>query len=255
MPNGATHLLNLIEEAANHKDLAAIMAMVTTELGFDYFALTHHVDLLSPRGREVIHLHNYPERWAEFYARNRFSVCDPVHRASHVTSIGFRWAKMPAMIRLTSQDRQMLTMGREQGIGDGFTVPVHVRGEAQGSCSFANRAGRPLPDNILPANIVGAYAFEAARRLSSGRGRSDPRVMVHLTDRQRDCVLWAARGKSDWEIGRILNISEETVRRHIKQACARYEVNKRILLVGRTLLDGTLTITDIIGRGYTPFWA
>ena len=69
-----------------------------------------------------------------------------------------------------------------------------------------------------------------------------------MTDRQRDCVMWAARGKGDWEISRILEVSEETVARHIKQACARYDVNKRTLLAIRTLFDGTLTFTDIFGR-------
>jgi DNA-binding CsgD family transcriptional regulator len=72
--------------------------------------------------------------------------------------------------------------------------------------------------------------------------------MPVLTDRQRDCVLWAARGKGDWEISRILGVSEETVARHIKQACERYGVNKRTLLAIRTLFDGTLTFTDVFGR-------
>jgi len=66
-------------------------------------------------------------------------------------------------------------------------------------------------------------------------------------------VLWVARGKGDWEIGRILGVSEETVARHVKQACARYGVNKRTLLAIRTLFDGTLTFSDIFRRRYDPF--
>ena len=66
-----------------------------------------------------------------------------------------------------------------------------------------------------------------------------------LTDRQRDCLLWAARGKGDWEISRILGLSEETVARHIKQACERYGVNKRTLLAIRALFDGTFTFGDV----------
>src|SRR3546814_7855465 len=65
-----------------------------------------------------------------------------------------------------------------------------------------------------------------------------------LTDRQRDCVLWAARGKGDWEISRILGVGEETVARHIKLGCARYGVNKRTLLAIRALFDGTLTRSE-----------
>ncbi len=67
-----------------------------------------------------------------------------------------------------------------------------------------------------------------------------------LTDRQRDCLLWAARGKSDWEISRILGVGQETVIRHLKQARERYGVSKRTSLAIRALFDGTLTFTDIL---------
>ena len=84
-----------------------------------------------------------------------------------------------------------------------------------------------------------------------GRRFATPRPV--LTDRQRDCVLWVARGKSDWEISLILGIREETVARHIKQACERYGVNKRTYLVILALFDGTLTFSDIFRRRYYPF--
>lgn len=69
-----------------------------------------------------------------------------------------------------------------------------------------------------------------------------------LTDRQRDCVLWAARGKSDWEISRILGVSEQTVISHLAHARERYGVQNRTLLAIRALIDGTLTFTDIMKR-------
>src|SRR3546814_4485407 len=65
------------------------------------------------------------------------------------------------MIPFTAEDRRVLALGREQGIGDGFTVPANVPGEALGSCSFANEAGRPMRDEMLPlAQLAGAFAFE-----------------------------------------------------------------------------------------------
>ncbi|KTR83805.1 LuxR family transcriptional regulator [Novosphingobium barchaimii] len=249
----ATQFMRVVEAVANADDLAAAMTAITCELGFQYFALTHHVDVVAANG-SAIRLHNYPARWADYYDGNALGVCDPVHRASHVTSVGFTWSQMALMIPLTHADRRMLALGLEEGIGDGFTVPAHVPGEARGSVSFANEAGRPMPHDMLPlAQIAGAFAFEAARRLWSRRGRMPSGWHPVLTDRQRDCLLWVARGKGDWEISRILGIGEETVARHIKQACERYGVNKRTLLVLLTLFDGTLSFTDIFHRRYTPF--
>jgi DNA-binding CsgD family transcriptional regulator len=247
MQDMTERLLRLVEATGNADDLAAAMAGVTSQLGFQHFALSHHVDVAV--NDNAIRLHDYPAQWADYYDGNALGVVDPVHRASHVTSVGFRWARMSDMIPLTAGDLRMLAMGRQQGIGDGFTVPANVPGEARGSCSFANEAGHPIPEAMLPmAQLAGNFAFEAARRLWTMRGHRLAGQLPILTDRQRDCVLWVARGKGDWEISRILGLSEETVARHIKQACERYGVHKRTLLVIRTLFDGTLTFTDLFRR-------
>lgn len=237
--------INLINAARTADDLSAALRDICKELGFQYFALTHHVDIRRASGR-AIRLHNYPARWADFYDEKALGVSDPVHRASHVTRIGFLWSTIPDKIPLTRQDRLMLEWGCEQGIGDGFTVPAHVPAEACGSCSFANETGRPIPVDALPvAELVGGFAFEVARRIWGVRSLDlDP--PPRLTDRQRDCVLWAGRGKGDWEISRILDVSEETVARHIRHGCGRYGVHKRALLFIRALADGTLTLEDFL---------
>ncbi|HWU94040.1 MAG TPA: LuxR family transcriptional regulator [Sphingomonas sp.] len=240
--------IRAVDAAANSDDLAVAMVEICAILGFQYFALTHHVDILNASSA-TIRLHNYPAQWADYYDEQALGICDPVHRASHVRSLGFPWSRMHDLIILTAGDRRVLALGSEQGIGDGFTVPANVPGETLGSCSFANAANRPLPEAMLPmAQLAGQFAFEAARRLWSVRKINEEEEAPVLTDRQRDCILWAARGKGDWEISRILGVSEETVARHIKQACERYGVNKRTLVAIRALFDGTLTFTDIFKR-------
>jgi LuxR family quorum-sensing system transcriptional regulator CciR len=244
----AMQVIRIVEAVNNADDLMAAMIAVTAELGFQYFALTHHVDVVAA-GESAIRLHNYPSRWADYYDARALGVSDPVHRASHVTSVGFCWSQMAEMIPLTAEDKKMLALGREEGIGDGYTVPANVPGEMRGSCSFANEDGRPIPLMMLPqAQLAGAYAFESARRLWLGRGHVPNPAPVPLTDRQRDCVMFAARGNSDWEIGRILGVSEHTVIRHLTHARERYGVHNRTLLAIRALFDGTLSFTDILKR-------
>lgn len=239
--------IRLIGAVTNTDDLAEAMQTIIADLGFQYFALAHHVDLAAA-GATAIRLHNYPARWADYYEENGLGVSDPVHRASHKTSIGFRWSRIPSLIPLTRRDWQMLDRGRVEGIGDGFTVPANVPGEAFGSCSFANDEDRPIDEAKLPlAQLVGDFAFEAARRLWHVRdipGTEMPR----LTDRQRECVRWLARGKSDGEIGQILDVSEETVTKHLKLARERYGVERRTSLAIRALFDGTLSFADVFGR-------
>jgi LuxR family quorum-sensing system transcriptional regulator CciR len=233
---------NIVSEA----ELAALLEEISADMGFHYFALTHHVDILRAP-QPAIRLHNYPSQWAEYFDEQKLGPSDPVHRASHLTSVGFTWSRLPQMIHLTPRDRWVLEQAGFNGIGDGFTVPAHVPGESNGSCSFATRTGQPISDEYLPiAQLVGAFAFEAARRV--WRMRAGPSPAPKLTDRQRDCVVWAARGKSDWEIAQILGISQETVIRHLKQARERYGVTKRTMLAVSTLYDGTISFIDILKR-------
>lgn len=215
-------------------------------MGFRYFALTHHVDF-SLEPELAIRLHNYPSHWEEWFDERQLGRFDPIHRASHVASVGFHWSQVPELIRMTPGDHEVLKEARKFGIREGFTIPAHVPGEFKGSCSFAVGKDDPFPtDNILVAQLVGGLAFEAARRLSLPARAPTP--ASPLTDRQRDCVLWAARGKTDWEIAQILGVSHETVIQHLKHARERYGVRKRAHLAVMALFDGSICFSDIFIR-------
>jgi DNA-binding CsgD family transcriptional regulator len=233
-----------VAAAATPAELHDALAMMTAAMGFGCFALTHHVDI-ARAGPRAIRLHNYPEQWAEYYDRNALGVSDPVHRVSHLCCRSFRWSEMSKLIPLTPRDREMLLQASEQGIGDGFTVPTNVPGEASGSCSFANPVGREIDARVLRlAHYIGVVAFDGARQLWGVRSRD--LKPVELTDRQRQVLLWTSRGKTDSEAGQILGISKQTVGRHVIDLNERYGVTKRTSAMVRALIDGTLTLTELL---------
>ncbi|NML06722.1 LuxR family transcriptional regulator [Sphingomonas sp. G-3-2-10] len=214
-------------------------------MGVRYFALTHHIDFRRTDG-PAVRIHNYPTSWQDWFDANGLGQCDPIHRASHLASVGFAWSDVPDMIKMTPDDRFVLDQAYRVGIGDGFTIPSSVPGETLGSCSFAVSAGDDFPAEFqFICQLVGGFAFEAARRLSGARDFSAGQSPI-LTDRQRDCVLWAARGKTDWEISVILGVGHETVIQHLKHARERYGVQKRALLAVRALFDGLISFSDIL---------
>ena len=233
-----------VSNAKNRDDLFAALTRCCKEMHVRYFALTHHIDFSNPSA-PGLRLHNYPEPWQAWFDENQLGRSDPVHRASQLSSIGFPWSAVPRMIRMTPADKCILSQARLAGIGDGFTVPAHVPGEINGSCSFAVDAGEVFPGEFYGiAQLVGGFSFEAARRLSGTRNIWDHPGQT-LTDRQLDCVLWAARGKTDYEISVILNISHETVIQHLKNARERYGVQKRAMLAVRALFDGLISFADV----------
>lgn len=243
----ASRFVELARTAVSVAELMEAIAYTCAVMRVPYFALTHHVDFRR-EATAGIRLHNYPECWEEWFDARGLGRSDPIHRASHRMSMGFAWASVPGIIALTPEDHLVLEEAAKAGIGDGYTVPAHVPGEMLGSCSFAVEAGRTFPVELeLPCQLIGGFAFEAARRVTGRRGAAFGQAPI-LTDRQLDCVLWAARGKTDWEISVILGISHETVIQHLKHARERYGVQKRALLAVRALFDGLISFTDILRR-------
>lgn len=236
-------------------ELRGLLDAITKEMGFDYFALIHHVDLSGysealthMEEGELVALGTYPESWIEQYIADNIVANDPVLLASHRTNVGFCWSDIPTLIPVTEAHREIRERTVMAGIDDGFTVPAHVPGEANGSCNFAVATARALPhDNLKMAQLVGGFAFQAARAMVFNAFPQAKRAIKGpLTQRQLECVLYAAKGKSDWEIGQILGISQGTVKRHIEDARAHYEVGSRMQVVMRALFEGQIGLVDAL---------
>ncbi len=164
----------------------------------------------------------------------------------------FLWSDICRLIACTQAQREFLARAAACGVGAAVTAPVHrARGADEagsysafaGACSFLMKTDAPLPlASLAAAHYVGALAFDAAEALT----RAAPVLTgPQLTPRQRDCVALVAQGKSDWEVGQLLGISESTVHKHIEDAKRRFGVSTRIQLVVRSLADAKLSFSEV----------
>jgi LuxR family transcriptional regulator, quorum-sensing system regulator CciR len=232
-------------DVSSFEDLDRTLADTARRLGFDHFALS--LDLrCADRAAPSILLHDYPDEWAKVYTGFGLAGQDPVRRACDRSFVGFAWKQIERIIPLTRGDRQMLAVGRECGIGDGYTIPRHLPGLAQGTCTFVVKPGNHLPQTMLTtAEIAGSLAMAAALNLC---GSLTIGTVPALSDRQRECVLWMARGKTAAETAIILNISLETVNQHLKMSRERYGVHCKQSLLIWAMFDGLIGFKDVIGR-------
>lgn len=213
-------------------------------MGCSWFALTHHVDfLVAPK--KGVRIHNYPEDWARWFDARGLGTSDPVHRASQKRMAGFLWHEMTNFSAERPGGAAIFARARLHDIHHGLTVPAHLPGEAHGSVSFAWRGGAAAtPEALMFAQSIASFVFEAARQIS--RPATDP-ARPRLTDRQIECVLWVARGKSDGVIAQILGLKEDTISEHLKNARERYEAPSRTSLAIRALFDSAITFGDVAG--------
>lgn len=226
-------------DVANDAALGVLVGDFAREMAFDGFSLFRG----SSDGSPSIAVTNYPESWLERVISKRYYGDDPVYHAARKTAVGFRRDQIAEHLLLSERQRIILAESERAGLGDWFAVPAHVSGETCGVATFVVRTGRELPVARLPfAQLAGAFGFEAARRLRrNGRHAVDA---VRLTPRQVECLLLIARGKTDWEIGTILGLAEDTVGKYVDAARDRYGVSRRSQLVVRALYDGHFSLAE-----------
>lgn len=68
-----------------------------------------------------------------------------------------------------------------------------------------------------------------------------PDTESRLTAREREVLMWVARGKTDWEIGEILQISKETSFAHVRNCCRKLDALTRTQAVVRAIMAGEIT--------------
>jgi LuxR family quorum-sensing system transcriptional regulator CciR len=226
--------------------LTTLMESIVSELGFEYFALGHHVNVLSGNLVQII---KYPPSWAEMVLERNYITKDPILVASETSAAGFRWSEISRLIKLTRGQKQILEEAKQNGMGEGFTVPMHIPGECAGSCSFGRKPGKSLDEASLPtAQFVGCFAFEAARKLARQKGAPERNgeSKPSLTSRQLDCVVLVGRGNTYRETARRLGVQPDTVHKHIENAKTKYGVATRDQLIIRALFDNQICFRDLL---------
>lgn len=236
-----------LQSAHSMSDLRDLVGQSSRELGFDYFAIVHHIQFGHPT-RDKVRLSNYPVEWLAMLREDE-TFQEPVLKAAERTSSGFRWSRLHELVPMTERQQRYMKRAVRFGLAEGFTVPNHIPGETFGSCHFAVSHHSRLPEESLPAaQALGSFAFEAARRLLAESQEPSESYVVPapLTDRQRDCLLFVARGKSDSVIAQLLNIRPRTVNEHIEHAKRRYAVATRTQLIVRALFRSEICFTEVI---------
>lgn len=185
-----------------------------------------------PRSSGVLVV-NYPGDWQKHYYNRRYIDIDPTIDISAGRCASYTWEKLRD---LDTNRRRLFDDLRELGVSEGLTVPIRT---VEGSTFVASFAAR-TPDisrRFLPMlTLVSAQFLERHNMFSN---QTVP--VIELTPRERDCLSWTARGKSAWEIGVLLGISENTVNFHIKNACAKLDSNGRMLCVVKALMLGLIS--------------
>ena len=192
-----------------------------------------------------MNIKNYPAAIAERLIGQHRYRRDPVIRGWIFADSAFLWSELPGIIHLDRQDRASFELGAREGLNEGITVPYVRLGDRMGSCTFAGVRRPEHAQRFLgAAQMIGVFAFQAARRLVLGDVPIAP-TMPRLHPRPRDCVILAGRGLSNKQIARALTLTPRTVDGYLTEARRLFEAHDRTELVVSAVLAGEIGLDEL----------
>jgi DNA-binding CsgD family transcriptional regulator len=225
------------------KELFSITEAAAREIGFNRLALIHGLWFRLPN-RQLIRLDNFGE-WADIFIERKYYHDDPALLACQRTNVAFSWSEMSDLIPFGQKQLTILREAGRHGLCTGFTVPIGVMGEPHGCCSFSSdKPHLPSAWHCRATTLIGAYAFQAARRLHGFPHRA--KRVTRLSKRKLECLIYLSRGKTDGEIATILGLRESTVRTYMTMLRKDFDVVSRAQLTAEALRFGFVGFDDAI---------
>jgi LuxR family quorum-sensing system transcriptional regulator CciR len=240
-------VVGALRAAPTRHDLVLLMEAIAREMGFRHYALIHHDDLRAPR-TDLVDLKDYPAAITERLIGQHRYRRDPVIRGCIFADSAFLWSDLSRIIHLDRQDRASFELGAREGLNEGITVPYVRLGDRMGSCTFAGMR-RPERAHVYlgAAQMIGIFAFQAARRLVCGELPIVP-ALPRLHPRPRDCVILAGRGYSNKQIARALALTPRTVDGYLTEARRLFGAHDRTELVVSAVLAGEVGLDELRSR-------
>lgn len=213
LPGGYSSVLT----AKDRDELRDEVVRFARQLGFDTVAAVTVVEH-GLAGTEFISVDNTPEGFSTTFRDAVLMRQDPVMQHCRRQSVPIIW------------DRQTYT---QQGLGElweqqakfgyhtGIAMALHLP-EGKHFVLGVDR-DRPLPNDagelqrvVADLQLFAVHAQEAALRLLLPAPMQPERPA--LTPRELEALRWTMEGKTAWEVGAILGISERTAVLHVNNA-------------------------------------
>jgi len=240
-----TNCLDVIDAVSTAESvdcLHAICADLCQDHGFDRFIYGARVptSFVKPY---FIFISGYPKAWRDHYTANNYMIVDPTvqYCAQNITPLTWDGATLDKS--QNAEIQRFISEAHDFGIKSGVSFPVHTAQGDFAMLSFASEREQPRSSQriqrVLPmGQLFTAYLHEAVRRIF------DQDVLalskVELTQREKQCLLWATEGKTAWETSQILNISERTVTFHLQNVQGKLGVGNRQQAVARAVSLGII---------------
>lgn len=159
----------------------------------------------------------YSSEWVNHYKAARFVDIDPTIQIGMRRMLPIDWAELDRENELV---RRLFGEASEFGLGrQGLSLPIHGRHGDRALFSItSNAVDRDWQllrlHYMRDFQMLALHMHQLILRLEGTQSTAS----IRLSPRERECLLWIAEGKTNWECAMILGLSERTVRFYLESA-------------------------------------
>jgi DNA-binding CsgD family transcriptional regulator len=236
--------------AANTDEVFCLLRRAASPLGFGMVALIGLTiearELITP-GSDISPFlaSNYPKSYLHSYVQLRHYEIDPVLLLARESLTPLIWGDVMDRIMLSDEQKILEIQRRDAGLYGEVTCPVHGPHGQTFAVRFAhNHSGEHDRAHLSRLQTLAIHFYYAFSRVHQacvqstnttvGLADRHPVPLVpprFLTQRERECLLWTARGKSASSISGILGLSENTINFYVKNAMRKFGTTNRVVAV------------------------
>jgi len=189
--------------------------------------------------RSHILLCGWPQDWMERYISMNHFEHDPLVAFMKRNPSAVYWRDAIKRVDAGGAARRVLDEARAFRLNDGFAIPLVT---IEGETVVVSLAGEEIDlsrEAIGIVSLASTVAIGRAMQLAAAHDAGERRP--ELTDREKECMRWAALGKSEWEISQILGISEHTSEKHLLSAKSKLRAANRVQAVAEAIRQGYIS--------------
>ena len=228
-----------INQSTSLEELGLIFERILTAYGFDLYAIQYTTPELKRLHAKPHYLCNFPKEWVDHYYQSQYYSIDPVITQGKKLRSPYQWSKTWNAIEMSAEQEQLFSEAEAFGVAAGVGLPILQVDNEPGIVSFVSsicddkEVGQIIAQDHITLTLL-ATSFHHA--VSNFFEKQPHPLAPSLTDREKECLTWAAQGKTDVEIGIILNISHRTVNMHLYNCYKKLNCTSREQAVVKALL-------------------
>lgn len=165
---------------------------------------------------------NWSPEWIDRWVDQNYVFHDPIFQFALRKREPFLWSTV--YNKTTKTGRQVLNESREFNLNDGIAIPIATDFGPLGCISIATDKVQITNEHIPLIELVSIHFYQ---HLQSLQLIEAPELFGALTKRETEVLHFVAEGKTNWEIGKILQLSEFSIKDHIHNLTVKLGATNR----------------------------